>query len=579
MTIRLPAAGLALAVALIGPVPAALDAQARADAADLIVTGGKVRTSAGWADAMAVRHGVIVAVGDAAAVAKLRGPATRVLDLKGATVLPGLHDTHVHPMDGGITERRCKILQGLDLAAVQKAVKACVARAGAGEWILGGQWDAPALGGVPDKSALDQVAPGQPVLLDDTSGHSAWANSKALAAAGITKDTPNPPGGIIERNARGEPTGVLREGSAITMVKRHAPPASDAAIKAALRWSLDLMLSHGITSFAEAATGFIAGVGREMRTYAELADAGLLKQRVTLCLSWSPENPAAEQAIADRNLYTRPNLSPDCVKMFLDGVPTDGHTAAMLQPYADAIAGRTDAASQTGILLVDQHVLSAAVTRFDNMGLTVKFHAAGDAAVRAGLNAIEAARKANGWSGLMHNVGHCTFVNPADLPRARAIGAAFEVSPYLWGPSPINDAITAAVGPEIIKRVWPVREMLDAGALVTPGSDWSVVPSVNPWIGIETLVTRQVAGGSPNSFGAAEAISLAEAMDLFTVNSARLERRADKLGRLDAGYLADFIVVDRNPYDVPVTQIHDTKVRMTFIGGEKVYDAAAVPKR
>ena len=577
MTTKVPTAPLLLALALV--FPSSLSGQARADVADLIITGGNVRTSAGWADAMAVRRGVIIAVGDAAAVGKHRGSTTEVLDLKGATVLPGLHDTHVHPMDGGITERRCKILQGLNLAAVQKAVRACVARAAAGEWILGGQWDAPALGGVPDKSALDQVAPGQPVLLDDTSGHSAWANSKALAAAGITKDTPNPPGGIIERDARGEPTGVLREGSAIGMVKRHAPPAPDAAIKAALRWSLDLMLAHGITSFAEASTGFIAGIEREMRTYAELAGAGVLKQRVTLCLGWSPGNAAAEKAIADRNLYARPNLAADCVKMFLDGVPTDGHTAAMLQPYADAVAGRTDAASQTGILLLDQNVLNAAVTRFDKMGLTVKFHAAGDAAVRAGLNAIEAARKANGWSGLMHNVGHCTFVNPADIARARAIGATFEVSPYLWGPSPINDAITAAVGPEIIKRVWPVREMLDAGALVTPGSDWSVVPSVNPWIGIETLVTRQVAGGSPNTYGAAEAITLPEAMDLFTVNSARLERRADKLGRLDAGYLADFIVVDRNPFDVPITQVHDTKVRMTFIGGQKVYDAATPARR
>lgn len=335
------------------------------------------------------------------------------------------------------------------------------------------------------------------------------------------------------------------------------------------------MLSYGITSFTEASTGFIAGTEREMRTYAELADAGLLKQRVTLCLAWSPGNAEAERAIANRNLYARANLATDCVKIFLDGVPTDGHTAAMLQPYADAVAGRTDAASQTGILLIDQATLSEAVTRFDKMGLTVKFHAAGDAAVRAGLTAVEAARKANGWSGLMHNVGHCTFVNPADLPRARAIGATFEVSPYLWGPSPINDAITAAVGPEVIKRVWPVREMLDAGALVTPGSDWSVVPSVNPWIGIETLVTRQVAGGSQATFGAAEAITRPEAVDLFTVNAAKLERRADRLGRLEAGYLADFIVVDRNPFEVPATEIHATKVRMTFVGGEAVYDAAA----
>ncbi len=487
---RVAGTGLALVLSLLGPLPAALVAQA----ADLILTGGKVRTATGWADAMAVRRGVIVAVGDAAAVATRRGPRTRVIDLHGRTVLPGLHDTHVHPLHGGINERRCKIPQGSTLAATQAIVKACVARARPGEWVLGGQWDAPALGAVPDRTSLDRVAPNEPVLLDDTSGHSAWANSRALAAAGVTKTTPDPPGGIIERDQRGEPTGVLRE-SAIDLVKRHAPVASAAAIRSALQWSLQLMLSFGITAFTEASTGFMAGIEPELKAFADLADAGLLKQRTTLCIGWTRATTRPRRPSPNGTSTPGRCLAVDCVKIFLDGVPTDGHTAAMLQPYADAVAGRTDAASQTGMLLLDQAVLDDAVTRFDRIGLTVKFHAAGDGAVRAGLSAIAAARRNNGFSGLMHNVGHCTFVSAKDLERARAIGATFEVSPYLWGPSPINDAITSAVGPEIIKRVWPVREMLDAGALVVAGSDWAVVPSVDPWIGIETLVTRQVAGG------------------------------------------------------------------------------------
>jgi len=215
------------------------------------------------------------------------------------------------------------------------------------------------------------------------------------------------------------------------------------------------------------------------------------------------------------------------------------------------------------------------VTRFDRMGLTVKFHAAGDGAVRAGLHAIEAARKANGFSAQMHNVGHCTFVAKDDIARARAIGATFAVSPYLWGPTPINDSIASAVGPEIIKRVWPVREMIDSGALVVAGSDWSVVPSVNPWIGIETLVTREVPGGSPTSFGKAEAITLDEAINLFTVNAAAQEGAGSRVGRIEVGMLADIIVVEQNPYDVPIARVHETKVDMTFIGGEKVFDVAA----
>ena len=562
-------AGFAL---LAGAQGAAADS-AVPEPADLVLMHGHVKTPAGWAEALAIRAGVIVALGDGSAVQPYRGSKTEVVDLRAATVLPGLHDVHVHPIFGGISERQCKIPQGLSLPQAQKLIKECAARLGPGEWIVGGQWDASALGRIPDRAALDAVADNHPALLDDTSGHSSWANSRALAMAGITRATPNPEGGIIERDAAGDPSGILRE-AAIDLVRKHVPKPSEDAVQAALRFATHEMLSFGITSYTEASVGFVAGNDAELKAYAKLADAGVLKQRATLCLTWTPGSADAEAAIAARNLYARPRVAPDCVKIFLDGVPTDGHTAAMLEPYTGTLAGRDDEAARKGMLLVKQDVLDAAVTRFDRMGLTVKFHAAGDAAVRAGLRAIAAARKSNGFSSSMHNVGHCTFVAAEDIARARAIGATFEVSPYLWSPSPISDDIAAAVGPEVIKRVWPVREMIESGALVVPGSDWSVVPSVNPWIGIETLVTRQVPGGGGRFFGKTEAISFAQAMDLFTVNAARQERMANRVGSIDIGMLADIIVVDQDPYAVPVTRIHDTKVRMTFIAGEKVYDAS-----
>lgn len=546
-------------------------------APDLVLVNGRVRLPAGYASALAVRGGVIMAVGDTQAISALRGSATQFVDLKGATVLPGLHDVHVHPLFGGMAERACKTPQGSNSAVTLKQVAACAAKADKDEWVTGGQWDAPALGKSPTRQMLDRAAPNNPVLLADTSGHSSWANSRALALAGITKDTPNPAGGIIERDASGNPTGLLREDAAINRVAQLIPKPSDKTIRAALSWSLRTMLSYGITSYTEASVGFAAGAEPEMRTYAALADAGVLKQRVTLCLAWAPGSEEAEAIIDARNQYARERVAPDCVKIFLDGVPTDSHTAAMLQPYTGKVAGRQDEASRMGLLLVKQDVLNAAVTRFDQMGLTVKFHAAGDAAVRAGLDAIAAARKANGFSGLLHNVGHCTFVSPQDIVRARPIGATFEVSPYLWAPSPINDSITEAVGDPVIRRVWPVREMIEAGAAVVPGSDWAVVPSVNPWIGIETLVTRELPGGSKNSFGKAEAITLPQAMDLFTVNAARQERMNHKVGQIAVGMLADVIVVDQNLYEVPVTRVHDTKVRMTFIGGEKVFDSDLPP--
>jgi predicted amidohydrolase YtcJ len=546
--------------------------------ADLILSGGHVKTSSGWVQALAVRRGVIVALGDAKSVEAFRGSHTATVELAGATVLPGLHDTHVHPMYAGITERQCKIAQGSNLQETLKGVKHCADRVAPGDWLVGGQWDAPALGGVPNRAMLDAVTTDRPVYLEDTSGHSVWVNSRALDIAGITNATHDPVGGIIERDASGSPTGVLRE-SATELVHQHIPKPTVEALRAALKWSLDTMLSFGITSYTEAAVGFVAGPERELEAYTELADAEGIRQRTILCITWDPSNAESERAIARRNLYARKNLSPSCVKIFLDGVPTDSHTAAMLEPYADTLKDRTDEAARFGLLQVKPDVLKAAVTRFDRMGVTVKFHAAGDAAVREGLDAIAAARKANGFSGQMHNVGHCTFVAKDDIARARAIGATFEVSPYLWGPSPINDAITAAVGGQLIQRVWPVREMLASGALVVPGSDWSVVPSVNPWIAVEALVTREVPGGGQKSFGKLEAISLPQALDLFTINAAKQERVANLIGEIEVGMLADIIVIDQNPYEVPVTRVHDTKVRMSFIGGEKVFDAAAPATR
>lgn len=547
---------------------------------DTVLLNGKIYTQSigqPTAEALAIENGVIVAVGKSKKIASMGNRQTKTIDLKGQAVLPGFHDLHVHPLFAGLREFECMIPQGSNQSTIQGIVAACVNDAEPGQWIYGGQWDASAIGKVPDRSILDAVAADHPVLLYDTSGHSAWANSKALELAGVDKNTADLPGGIIERDTGGAPTGVLRE-LAIELVRRHMPPHSEKTIRRALKWSLNKMLSHGITSFTEASVGFSAGLEREAKLYASFADEGLLKQRTTLCLNWHPLHPGIEPFLAKRNLYARQRVFPDCIKIFLDGVPTDSHTAAMLEPYAGKIKGRDDEASRRGLLLIQQDTLDAAVTRFDSMGMTVKFHAAGDAAVRAGLKAIATARKANGFSSQMHNVGHCTFVAKEDMSFARDIGATFEVSPYLWSPSPINDSITSAIGEERIKRVWPIRDIIESGALAVPGSDWAVVPSVNPWIAIEALITREQPGGSEKSFGKGQAISLEQAIRLFTINSAIQESMSDKVGRIEAGMLADIIVLDQDPYKVPVNQLHKTEVRMTFINGEKVFDISKTKK-
>jgi predicted amidohydrolase YtcJ len=541
--------------------------------ADLILRNAEIYTPGGWAQAMAVKNGVIVEVGDDAAVARHKSAGTRVVDLNGATVVPGLHDMHVHPMGAGQMHSQCVFPQGSPSQKVLETVKACVAKKSKGEWITGGQWDASSFGKEPvHRRLLDRVAPENPVALIDISVHSVWLNSKALQLAGISSATPNPDGGIIERDAKGEPTGVLRESARGLVQAVIPPPTKDQSVEA-LSWALSEMLSVGITSLSD------AGIDESgMQAYATLADRGVLKQRVRGCIGYragiyGTRQSSVPDAVDQRNLYARARFKPDCIKMVLDGVPTDAHTAAMVEPYADA--SNKDDLRAKGMLMVPSEVLNAAVIDFDRRGLTVKFHAAGDAAVRAGLDAIEAARKANGFSGLLHDVGHNSFVQMSDIQRARALAATFEMSPYIWYPNPIIPDIRKAIGPERMKRWIPLKDAIDAGALVVPGSDWAVVPSVSPWLAIETLVTRQVPGGGGEALADAERITLKQAFDLFTVNSARQMGNADKTGSIQRGLLADVLVLDRNLFKIPVTQIHETKVTMALINGEVVYQASA----
>jgi hypothetical protein len=533
--------------------------------ADLILTRGEIYTPDGWAQAVAIQKGVIIAVGDEAAANQYRTAKTQIVDLQGAAVLPGLHDMHVHPLGAGLMQLQCLFPQGSTQRQILAAIGSCAEQRADGEWIVGGQWDAASFGSEPmDRRLLDGVAPNNPVALTDISYHSLWVSSRALEIAGVTAAMPNPPGGIIERNAAGELTGVLRE-SAGGLVRRAIPPNTHEQLVEALRWSLELMLSHGITSFTDA--GVDDGA---LQAYAALADQGILRQRVKACMMWFGGRPGATpDHVAQRNLYARERLSPTCIKLALDGVPTDGRTAAMVEPYEHTEGLDGDRAK--GMLMVPAQTLNTLVSELDALGFTVKMHAAGDGAVRAGLDAIEAARKENGFSGQLHEVAHNSFVQMSDIRRARSIAATFEMSPYIWYPNPIIPDVAKAVGAQRMQRWIPLKDAIDAGALVVPGSDWSVVPSVNPWIAIETLVTRQQPGGGGETLGAGERITLEQAIDLFTVNSARQLGRRSETGTIERGMLADLIVLDRNPFEIPITEVHDTQVSMALINGEIVY--------
>lgn len=554
--------GIALLYCCGALAPVAAQAPA---AADLILTNGRVR---GAVQSIAIQSGVIIEIGADADVRKLQSAATRVIDLDGAVVLPGLHDMHVHPLMAGQAHQQCNFPQGSNAGLIQSTLKKCASQRERGAWILGGQWDAASVGKPLSTQLLDAASGDHPVALGDISLHSLWVNSKALQLAGIDASTPDPQGGVIERDRKGKPTGVLRE-SATELVRRVIPPFTAEQNAAALKWSLDLMLAHGITSFMDAVATEDA-----LRAYAALSDAGQLKQRVIACIPWGKGvgGPSDESLIERRNVYARARISPSCVKMFLDGVPTDAHTAAMIEPYAGS-ENSTDARAR-GMLMVPPAELHTAVKRFDSQGLLVKFHAAGDGAVRAALDAVAAARSANGYTGLLHQVGHDSFVDPSDIVRAPKLAAVFEFSPYIWFDNPIIGDIRKAVGDQRMQRWIPVKDALDANALSVPGSDWSVVPSVNPWLGMETLVTRRPPGGKGPQLAPGQAITRQQALDMFTVNSARAVGQADEVGSIERGMLADIIVVDRDPLQADIATVHDTRVRMTLINGEVVYRAS-----
>jgi hypothetical protein len=534
--------------------------------ADALFVNGRIYTPNGWFSAMGVTEGRITLIGDEEDANSLRPMAASIVDLKGKTVLPGLYDMHVHPIlqaKGG--EGRCRIPQDVDAPKLLGMVADCVKAAAPGDWVTGGQWQASLLQGTPITSAtLDRISPNNPVMLFDVSGHSVWANSLALEAAGIMDATPDPEGGIIERDASGKPTGVLRE-TAGRMVTAKVPPLPQALTARNLRQILDMLSGFGVVGYLEA-----MAYEDDLEVYASLADQGLLKQRVQACIAYSESgrpNPAFDQTIASRRQYARRNLDADCIKVFADGVPTESHTAAMLDDYQ---AGQPNAPGK-GLLLFDPVLMAQLVTAWDEQGITVMFHAAGDRSVRSALDAIEAARKANGMKGPIHQIGHSTFVDQSDLPRFKALNTSVEFSPYLWDPQPINDDISAAVGRPRIDRVWPIKEGFAAGALVIAGSDWAVVPTPNPWIGIETAITRRNPGGGERSFGLQEAITLSQAIDMFTINAARRMGIDHEAGSLEPGKRADFVVLDRDPFGIPVTQIHTIQPVETWIAGERIF--------
>lgn len=560
---------------LLGGFAAGFSPGASAAPAELVVRHGRFYTlDAGkpWAQAVAVRDGRFVAIGSDAEVAKLIGPATQVVDLHGAMVVPGLNDVHAHPIEGAYEALyHCGIAPAGDLDAVLAAVRACAARAQPDDWIVGGPWSSALLGALetPESlAALDRASKGLPVLLRDDTFHNRWANSVVLRRAGIGPGAAAPAGGAYVM-ADGKPTGLIKEPSAWQPVEKLIPLRTSARLQHAAEAAARTLNRFGITGVQD------AFVTRQLLSgwHAADADGQGLPLRVVASMGVEPE--AGGDGLPDRQTLAQvrsDRLRPDFVKFFLDGVPMS-YTAAMLEPYAPSEAHGHDF---RGAPLYSLAVLTEKLTALDRQGTPVKLHAVGDGAVRLALDAIEAVRKANGMNGPRHQIAHITFIAPSDMPRFAKLNVVADVSPMLWFPHAYTPLFEKVVGHARTLHSYPIGSLIRAGALVAGGSDWPAGQQTpDPWLGIEGLVTRRnPAGNVPGVLDAHEAIPLGQALRLYTLNSATAMGLGRETGGIEVGKSADFAVLSQDLFKIPPSQIHRTTVRVTYFQGRPVYRAA-----
>ena len=535
--------------------------------AELLFKSGAVYTVDGarsWAQAVGVRAGEIVYVGTDHGAGAYIGPGTRVIDLKGRMLLPAFQDVHIHPISAGLQANSCD-LSGLTTAAQYTAAIQKYARAHPGSgWITGGGWLMSAFGpgGRPRRQLIDAVVPDRPVLLSSSDGHTHWANTKALELARITRDTPDPRDGRIDRDPRtGEAIGSLQEGAG-ERVAAIVPPPTAAEREAGLAYALKLLNGYGITAMQDAQV-----FEDDLKTYRALERRRELTMRVVAAIWWERAQ-GLEQIDRIKRLrreYASALIDPGTVKIMQDGV-LENYTAVLLQPYLKKPG------NVRGIPMVEPGFLKDAVARLDAEGFQVHFHAIGDGAVREALDAIEAARRRNGDLGHRDHISHLELIDPADVPRFRDLGVIANFQPlWAYADDYITQLTVPFLGPERSSRIYPIGTLYRSGAVVAFGSDW-YVSSANPLEEIQVAVTRMgLKGETHTPFLPGERINLPEALAAFTINAAFTNRLEKTTGSIEVGKDADIIVLDHNLFAIPVTEIARSKVLLTLFQGSAVH--------
>jgi predicted amidohydrolase YtcJ len=546
--------------------------------ADLAFVNGAVYTvdaTRSWAQAVAVREGRIIAVGTDADVRTHVGQATEIVDLASKMLVPGFQDAHVHPVGGGLDMLQCDLHDLSSEEEYLRAIRTYAEDHPEREWILGGGWSMDVFpGGTPRKELLDALVPDRCVFLPNRDGHSIWINSKALERAGITKDTPDPADGRIERTDDGEPSGTLHEGAA-ELVARLTPAPTSEEMAEALLMGQRYLHSLGITAWQDAIVDEHEHSGRNFQTYVDAAGRGDLTARVVGALWWD-RHRGAEQIEGFVDMRERGRVgrfAPTSIKIMQDGV-CENFTAAVIDPYLDASGESTE---NRGISFVDPEALKGYVTELDRLGFQVHYHALAERAVREALDAIEAALIANGPSDNRHHLAHIQVVHPDDIPRFRRLHAVANAQP-LWAAheSQMDDLTIPFLGEPRWRWQYPFASLVRAGAMLAMGSDWSV-SSPDPLEEMHVAVNRRMSSAYPHKvenhevFIPDERLDLATVLAAFTMGSAYVNHLDGSTGSIEVGKYADLTVIDRDIFEHPADEIAEATVEQTFVEGERVF--------
>jgi predicted amidohydrolase YtcJ len=531
------------------------------------------------ATAVAVADGTIVAVGAATggAFADLTGPRTERVDLSGCALLPGFQDAHAHPAFAGVTMVGCNLIGTATLDEAIGRIQAYAAAHPYKEWISGSGWRMEWFErGTPSRQLLDKLTGGRPAFLLNRDGHGGWANTRALELAGFDSRTPDPADGRFERDEDGGLQGTAHEGAA-DLVGAFVPKPSFDERLAGLLLAQRHLHERGITGWQDAIVGPYLGSQDPLPVYLAAAESGQLTARVQGALWWERSRGAdqIDEIRGRREAGQAGRFSANTVKIMQDGV-AENFTAGMLEPYLDACGCQT---ASRGLSHVDPDELRAHVTALDALGFQLHFHAIGDRAVRECLDAVAAARTANGSNDLRHHIAHLQVIHPDDVPRFAPLGVTATMQALWAAHEPQLDELTIPfLGPRRAARQYVFGDLLRSGARLAAGSDWAVT-SANPLRAIHVAVNRSL----PAATGAAaepllpeQALSLPEAIAAYTIGSAFVNHLDDVTGSVAAGKLADLIVLDRDPFARPAAEIAHTKVLATYVQGEAVYRAPAL---